>query len=204
MALFHDDLRVQVDEAALAVWMKALRENLGEFKGLSGSDFSTQVGTGNGHSRVESKGKVEFTKADARSELVFVDDLVISFQVTSDALPQPWLTTSPEPAPYEAQARRFLDHLLAQRGAEAHAMMHESLKRQVDPEKLAAGIGGLIERVGALKEVRLSRNEFSAEGVPQLKFLYAVEFESKTIEAWVRFEFTPWKGWLVGFDVTTS
>jgi len=204
MALFHENLRVQVDEPVLAVWMGALRNHLGEFQGLAGSEFSTNASTKNGHSRVESEGKVRFSKAEAKSKLVYEDDHVIAFEVTSDALPQPWLTTSPDPSSYEKRAGEFLGHMLAARGAEAYAMMHESLQRQLTAEKISGGMAALTERLGAVKDVRPSRHEFSAEGTPQLKFFYAIEFERNTIEAWVRFEFTPWKGYLVGFDVSTN
>src|SRR6516225_963927 len=42
-ALFHPDLRQEVDEPVLAAWMTAVRKNLGKYRGLSLTDFHTDI-----------------------------------------------------------------------------------------------------------------------------------------------------------------
>ncbi len=85
--MMHPELQKLVDAPVLAVLAQSMKENLGAFKGLSKTNFNTSSSYENGVKKVESSGEVLFEKGTATSELVYMNDLLTSFNVKSPKLP---------------------------------------------------------------------------------------------------------------------
>ena len=90
MALCHPAMKEEVDAPVLGAWMAVVKANLGEFKGLSKTDFNTSTDYKNGHWITESKGTVNFEKGQAQAELRFINGKIVFFHVTSDKIPVAW------------------------------------------------------------------------------------------------------------------
>ena len=91
MDLLDPSVGDRVDEAVLAAWMSAVKEGLGEFKGLSKTNFNTSSETVNGVAVVESKGTVNLEKGEATSELVLHDGKIVRFFVASEKVGTDWM-----------------------------------------------------------------------------------------------------------------
>lgn len=201
MAQFDPEVAAQVDEPVLALWMAAIREHLGGFKGLAGSKFSTSSSTVNGTSRLESSGTVHFEKGDATSSLVYQDGRIIKFEVLSDKLPQPWFVGPPAEELYVSRGRACLEALLTERLEDARALMHESLRQKVDPDAAAKGIQGFLDKLGGFTSLEPAGSRFEAGATPLLEIRYTIQGGSGTAVGTIGFQFTPWKGELMSFDV---
>ncbi len=201
---FHPEMLELVDPAPLKVWMDALSEHLGEFKELSGSNFSTSTHTEGGRTLVKSEGTVIFAKGEARSILHLVDDKVIKFELTADKLPNPWMTRSPVAGPYIARATTFMRHLIQGQVAEARALMHEALRAEISEQDLEQGLAALRDQLGDGPSIEAGAPEFSATGTPTLRLPFTVKGSESTAEGHVTFQFTPWKGHMIAFRLRPS
>jgi hypothetical protein len=201
MAQFDPEVAAQVDEPVLALWMAAIREHLGAFKGLAASKFSTSASTANGRSRLESSGTVHFEKGDATSSLVYVDGKIVKFEVLSDKLPDPWFQAPPANAHYVARGQACLEALLQLRVEDARAMMHESLRQKVDAETAAKGIEAFVDKLGGFTSLTPTGSRFEPGKTPLLEVTYAIQGGSGAAVGTIGFQFTPWKGELTSFDV---
>lgn len=201
LALFDPLLVEKVDAPVLALWMKAVHDHLGRFKGLAKSKFSTSSSTENGHDRLESSGRIEFEKGEGESKLVFLDDKVIAFELRAEALPQPWFTQAPDLALYKERAQVLLRALLAGERELALRTMHENLRKQVEGGPGFDGAGRLGDQIGEISDMTVVEESFSAEGTPSLDLRYTILGAKGRAIGRVGFQFTPWRGELVSFDV---
>lgn len=201
MARLHPDLQTEIDEPVLALWIDAVRTHLGRFEGLAAGNFSTSSKTENGRAVVETSGKARFEKGEAQAELTVVDGRVHAFRLEAARLPQPWFDSAPDVAPYEAAGAEYLTMLLTDRLDEATPRMHENLRREMPPEELEAGIQGLHARVGGFVSIEATDHEFEAGGTPEITIRYAVQCEKQAVAGRVRYQFSPWKAHLVGFNL---
>lgn len=199
--MFDPGVQAEIDTEVLAVWMAAIRENLGEFKGLKGSNFSTSSKVENGVTVVETEGTAEFEKGEARSELTVVDGKIRGFSVTSDALPDPWFTELPDSRRYVELGRECLEKLMTGDIDGATALMHEGLREVVEPEKMRAGMERLRALTGDLVEIEKADEVFEAKEPPVLRLRYRVAGQASEVLGDVRFDFTPWKGHLRAFKL---
>ena len=201
MERLHPELRAKIDEPVLAVWMAAVKTHLGAFDGLSAGNFSTSSRTENGRSVVEAKGTVRFEKGDAKAELKLVEDQVVAFWLTADALPAEWFQEAPDVTSYVEDGREVLTLLLTGGMEEAYSRMHESLQREMPLEQLGPGLEGLHARVGDFVSMEATGHEFEPGDTPELKIHYAVTCKDKPAVGYVRYQFSPWKAHLVGFNL---
>jgi hypothetical protein len=87
LALCDPALRDQIDAPVLAQWMGQVRKQLGDYKGLSSSDFSTSANTTEQGTLIQSEGTVHFQSGDAKSELEFLNNLLVKFSIESEKIP---------------------------------------------------------------------------------------------------------------------
>lgn len=201
MARIHPDLHEELDEPVLAVWIEAVRGHLGRFEGLSAKNFSTSSREEDGRDVIETHGTAEFEKGEAKAELTLVDGKVYAFRLTADALPNPWFLEAPDVTSYEEAGGEFLTMLLTNRIDEAILAMHENLRAEMPPEKLKPAIENLRARSSDFRMIEVLDHEFKAGETPELVIRYDVSCERGSLAGRVRYQFSPWKGHLVGFNL---
>jgi len=201
LELFDVRLLEKVDAPVLAMWMKAIHDNLGAFKGLAKSKFSTSSSKQDGHDRLESSGRIEFEKGEGESKLVFLDDKVIAFELRADAMPQPWFTGAPDTTLYRERAEVLLRALLANERELALREMHENLRKQVLDGSQFDRAYELGQKIGAVTDMTVVDESFSAEGTPSLDLRFTIGGKNARAIGRVGFQFTPWRGELIAFDV---
>jgi hypothetical protein len=200
-AMFHPALRENVDEPMLAVWMRAARENLGEFKGLSKADFSTSVRYVDGAKHTESSGKVRFEKGEARSELVFRDDQLTKFNIESEKIPGDWFKSGPATIDlYHQRGQTFLEALFEKRAKDAFAMMHADFQAQLPLDKLEPMAVKVADAFGKIKSLKHDRDELDGPA-GTLRIHYRLECEKAKASANALFTFVGLKGHITGFNV---
>jgi len=198
-ALFHPDLAAQIDEPVLAAWVKAVREHLGAYKSLSGTNFNTSVKQTGGHKVVVSEGTVVFEKGEARSKLRYIDDKIVAWEVKSEALPKNWFTQLEDRSLYDARARTFLQTLMQGNVQEALAQMHENLRVKFQPETFAKGLQTIAARYGKLDSIEELSHDFKAGPPQELVLRYTLHGAKESAVARVRFQFTGMQGHILGF-----
>ena len=200
-AMFHPALREEVDEPVLAVWMRAAKEGLGAFQGLSKTDFSTSVEYKDGAKNTESKGKVLFEKGQAQSLLVFRDDQIVKFEIESERIGKDWFKAGPADAVlYLGRGQTFLDAFAGGRTKDAFAMMHAELQKQVPADKLQAMADQVAQAFGKVQSLKPARDEFDPTA-QTLCVYYRAECEKTPAEADVLFRFLGLKGHILGFNM---
>lgn len=200
-ALFHPDMATQVDEPVLAAWMQAVELHLGAFKGMSGSHFNTSVNYKNGKKVVESKGTVKFERGDATSNLKYIDDKIVAWEVQSDAMPANWFTKLDEVSLYDTSARTLLTALMKGEEEAALALMHENLRKKFAPGSLAQSLAGVVERHGELEGIEALPTEFVAGPPAELLLRYTLRGSKGSLPALVRFRIEGMRMHLLGLAV---
>lgn len=199
-AMFHPALQNEVDEPVLALWMRAAKENLGAFKGLAKTNFSTNVKYVDGAKISESSGKVLFEKGEARSELVFRDDRLVKFDIESDRIPKDWLKAGIADAGlYHERGKAFLQAFAGGQFKAAFDMAHADLQTQIPLEKLKSMGQAVSARYGKVKSLAHLRDE-ADPAAGTLRVFYRVEGEKGPATADVLFRFIGLKGHIYGFN----
>ena len=200
--MLHPDLREQVDAPVLAAWMKAIKDNLGDLKGLSKSDFSTSTTEADAGTLTKSEGTVNFEKGSATSLLVFLEGEIVEFDVDSDELPKDWFQGPADTTLYQQRGEKLLRLLLTDEVEEGYAMFHEALQGQYSLAELKADMASIAPQLGALEEIEYDSDEFERTGTAQkLTVFFKVTGEGGTVDAYVRFQFEGMKGHLIAFRV---
>jgi len=200
MALFTPELKNEVDEPVLAVWIKAFNENLGAYKGMSATDFSTSSKIENGATLYETKGTATFEKGDAKSMLKYVNGKINAFNIDSDKMPKDFFKGPASTELYRARGKEFIEKALGGKVSDAWNMMHSALQEKVPLDRLKQMMEKDLSASGYLKSVKFGSEE-SVTGPPyELKVFFDVVGEKGGFRALVRFEFSHVKGHLLGFD----
>lgn len=203
LELFHPALREEVDEPVLAAWMRAFNEDLGEFKGLSSSGFSTSTKTTGAGTVTESEGTVNFEKGAAQSKLVFLDGKITEFNVESEALSTDWFADGPaDTTLYEDRGEEMLRRFLTGDAAGAHAMFHESYQEHFTLAEVEEQVASAVPALGALASIKATSDEFTQSGTAQrLTVFYDVTCANEEAQASVTFRFVGLKGHIVEFKM---
>jgi hypothetical protein len=202
MALFHPSVREEFDEPVLAAWMAAMRKNFGKYQGLSATHFSSAVRYQNNAKIVESKGTVNFEKGTVQSEIHSIDDLIVAIDVAPEQLPADWFQGPVGTELYRRRGEQFLTNLMSDKYEAAHQMTHENFQKNIPLEKLKDAVAGVREDTGKLKSVTYKAERFVADTTPpELILYYDVTGENAETPAKVVFQFIPFKGHLVMFNV---
>jgi len=197
-AMTHPDIRDGIDEPVLAQWMKAFKENLGELEGLSAADFSTNV-EGN---VLKTEGTVKFTKGSAHSQLTFVDDQIVQFNVESDQMPDDWFKGPSDTAVYRQRGEKLFRHLVGGEADQAHAMLHENVQAQFSLAKVKEVAASIQTQFGALKSITFDSDAYEKTATGQfLDMVFQFAFEKGKAEGAVRFQFVGLKGHPVRFGI---
>jgi len=202
MALMHPALCKEIDEPVLQAWINEVNTRLGKSKGLSKLDFHTNTKTDNGLVIVESNGTVNFEKGTAKSEITFVGDQIVKFNVVSDKIPPDWFKSLPSSELYHKRAEEFLRDALEGRPEKAFAMMHEALQANMPLEKLQPALEKMQADTGKLKSVAFEKEEFQGGDKEQwLKVYYKLGMEKGTATGFLQFRFVGLKGHITAFNV---
>jgi hypothetical protein len=201
-ALFHPALLEQVDEPVLAAWMASVKSELGNYTGLSKTDFSTSVKYEDGAKIAESKGTVNFEKGTAKSEITLRDDRIVAWNVVSDKIAPDWFRGPASTELYQQKGRDFLQKALSGDVQAAFDMEHESLQQALPLEKFKAALEDVIRSNGAAKAIQYESAAVAGKSPKlTLKLLYKVEFEKSPVPASVDFQFAGLKGHMTAFAV---
>jgi flagellar basal body-associated protein FliL len=201
-ALFHPALLEQVDEPVLAAWMASVKSELGNYIGLSKTDFSTNMKYEDGAKIVESKGTVNFEKGTAKSEITLRDDRIVAWNVVSDRIAPDWFRGPTSTELYQQKGREFLQKALTGDVQAAFDMEHESLQEALPLEKFTRALETVGRSGGGLKAIQYESSTLSGES-PRLtmRLMYKVEFEKGTVPASIDFQFVGLKGHMTAFAV---
>jgi hypothetical protein len=200
LALCDPALREQIDAPVLAAWMTEVHKQLGDYKGLSKTSFSTEANTTDQGTLVHSEGTVNFQKGDATSDLEFLNDLLVKFSINSDKIPPDWFTGPTDTTLYRERGEKFIRKLFESNKKETVEMMHESLRQTLPDDKLESMMEELAAQAGPLKSIEFQEAKFSADDVQRLVVSYRVECEKNSLDATVSFHFAGLQGHLSGFD----
>ncbi|MEW6358996.1 MAG: hypothetical protein AB1696_21870 [Planctomycetota bacterium] len=201
-AMLHPAFSNLLDEPVLQLWMNGVKEGLGEYKGLSATNFNASTNKTDKGWLTESKGTVNFEKGTAESELQMLDGKITMFKVDSDKIdPKKWFAAAPKSPFYHERGKNFLTLLLTDKVNDAFAMMHESLQQAMPLDKLNQAMPSVKERFGGLKSIEFASEEFTPGDSPKLKVLYKVLCEKGETTGYVTFQFIGLKGHILGFRV---
>lgn len=200
LALCDPALREQIDAPVLATWMAEVNKQLGEFQGLSKADFSTEANTTDKGTFVHSEGTVNFQKGEAKSDLEFLDDLLVKFSVNSDKIPKDWFTGPTDTTLYKERGEKLIRKLLESNAKESAEMMHESLRANLPDDKLNAMMEELTVKAGPLKSIECLDAKFTTDEKQTLTVSYRLDCEKGALDSTVDFDFAGLKGHLTGFN----
>jgi hypothetical protein len=199
-AQFHPALKEEEDEPILAAWMGVVKKNLGNYQGLSKTDFNTSTKYENGQKTTESSGTVNFEKGQAHAELVFLDGKLVKFLVKSEKLPNDWFTGPMGTELYRERGKEFLTRFMSNKPDAAFSMMHPALKDKMPLDKLTKLSAENCSKAGKLRAVTYqSENYDPKEQI--LEVHYALECENASVKPLVKFEFVGLKGHMVAFNL---
>lgn len=193
-------LRKEIDAPVLGAWLNEVRATLGEYRGLSKSNFNTSMNTNDTGTTIESKGTVHFEKGDASSELKFQNNLVTAFSIDSDKLKGDWFKGPTDTKPYRERAEQFIRKFFAQDAAGAKALMGEALIKAVPDDKLKEFMAKIVGEFGPLKTATFREEKFTTEEGQALHVYYDLVGEKGKASGEVNFRFVGLKGHLNGFD----
>lgn len=201
LALCDPALRDEIDAPVLAAWMNEVRTQLGEFQGLSKTNFNTSSKVTTEGSFTESKGTVNFVRGSAESELMFRNDLLVQFTITSDKLPDGWFKGPADTALYRSRGEQFLTKFLQNDTNGAFAMMHEKLQEAAPRDKLKAMSESIVSQTGPLQSITFEDEQFSTDEGERLTLHYRCKCEKLELTGEVVFRFVGLKGHLAAFNV---
>lgn len=201
-ALFHPALLEQVDEPVMAAWMASVKTRLGNYIGLSKTDFSTSMKYDNGAKIVESKGTVNFEKGTATSEITLRDDRIVAWNVVSDKITPDWFRGPASTELYQRKGREFLQKALTGEFQAAFEMEHESLQQALPLENFKAALESVSRSGGAVKTIEYESSTVAGKSPKlTLRLVYRVDLEKGTVPASVEFQFVGLKGHMTAFAV---
>lgn len=197
-------LAAMVDKPVLAAWAKAVKEGLGDFKGLSKSNFNTKSSSKDGVSVLETEGTVLFEKGEGRSTILLGDDKVVRFFLDSDQVTLDFLKDPAIAELCKARGQEFLTSFLTGKADETFELMHAVLQNQLPLEKLSTMIANVTGKVGALKSVAFDSLKYAHPKGESFTLLlyYKVECANDSTTARVTFQFKDMAVHLNSFDLS--
>lgn len=212
----HQDLLAALDRPVLHAWMTAVKEHLGDVKGISQKGlrgtykFDKQVSQSEKGEKSEKQvrvlnaaARVVFTKGTAQSELWVHEGKIIRFEVTSDKIPDNWIKDIQDTEMYRAEGAAFLKVLLEGEHEMAYDLQHETLQKVMTLEKLKAIGVDAKANVGKVKTVTWKSERFDIQPEKyKLRIRYKVVCEKESTDAVVDFQFLKMEARIVAFDLT--
>jgi hypothetical protein len=202
LVLLKPEVRTGIDPPVLPAWMKAMKSDLGAYKGLSG--FKTSSNFTNGATRTESAATVDFEKGTAQSDLIFLDGQIAGFHVRSPQIPDDWFQGPDSTELYRSRGREFLQDLFHGDTDAAFALMDSKLQKKIPRDELKSKLAEAKARTGPLKSVDYESETIDAGSGHALTVLYRIEGESAKSPAKITFEFVGFKGAMADFDLAAS
>lgn len=202
--LMHPALRAEIDPPVLAAWMKEVQTKLGDYQGISATEFSTSTRYENGRQVTQCQGNVLFTHGTATSELVFHDGQLTRFQIESPQIPKRWFQGPEDTSIYQEHGRQFLTAFFSNKSDVAFGLMHEALQEAMPKERLVELTGKLTEALGALQSIDYTKDEFTTGDDESLVIYFKVIGEKDSTTASTRFQFIGMKGHMTAFDMAAE
>ncbi len=198
-AQFHPELAQKVDDPVLAAWMKAVKRDLGAFKGMSASNFKTSINQTSNGSEVTSKGVAEFEKGEAESMLKLLDDKIVAWEVKSKSLPKNWFSSLEDASFYDRKARAFLGAVLTGDAETSWKLMHPNLQAKLKAEDWPGAVKRIQERYKD-QTLALDHHDFKPAPPQEVVMFYGVA-GTEGAPITVRFQFEGMVGHLLGFKI---
>jgi hypothetical protein len=200
-ALLAPSLRAKVDEPLLAAWIASINKNLGPFQKLSSTDFSTFSRLGPNGKQLDTKGTVEFAQGTAKSRLVFVNNLVEEFTVTSPQLPDDWWVPAAESDFYQRRGEEFLTALLRGDTPKAFSLVDPALQQVTPQEKMADLAETFVAKEGLPQQIDYAARRVDAKAAHQLRIFYKLPEKEGETFASVSFVFKELQAQIVDFEL---
>lgn len=185
MGSFTPELREEIDAPVLAAWLERFNSELGVF--TKTTNFNYNMKNTNGMTTTVVAGTAHFQKGEAEVELTYIGDQINAFQINTPALEGDWFNGPKDVALYQDQTVAFLKAFAGDRPSDAYAMMHESLKKELDEDAAAKMSENVTSVIGELQEVKIIGTEFSKEDGDELTVSATVVADSKNVDATVVF-----------------
>lgn len=173
--VMHPELQQQIDKPLLADWMRQVNTSLGEYKGMSWTDWNTSWKVENGVQRMEAKGTFNFDKGSAQADFVYVDDRLVSFNVKSEKLAGDWFRGPSDATLYRQRGAQFLEHLYQREFDEAYALTDRRFRDAVKREVLEHAADEMQSVLGAVQKIEYDDRQWLDEGSGRLAIYYRVE-----------------------------
>lgn len=195
----------QIDPPVVKMWMDWVNEKLGGYKGLAATEFNTNKKmTGEG-TLVISEGRAEFEKGEAQVKLSLLNDKIVSFEVTSDALKGNWFKLPLKGPFYRDRAKKFIKHLIDLEIETALDITHKELRKQLTIEQCKSAIAPLVEEGESLESITVVNEEFiDGKEDKSLKIGMMCQFKNGKMLAYVRFDFDSVRAHLMAFRLPCS
>jgi hypothetical protein len=203
-ALLAPSLRAKIDEPVLAAWVDTINKRLGPFQKLSGSNFSTFSRLGPNGKEITTKGTVEFADGTANSRLVFVNDLVEEFTVTSPQLPDDWWAAAAESDFYRQRGEEFLTALLDGDTQKAFSLVDPALRQVTPLEKMADMAEKFVANEGRPQQIEYATRRIDAKAAHPLRIFYKIPGKEGQTYGSVSFVFKDLQAQIVDFELAVD
>ena len=196
----HPALREEIDVPVLTAWMQAIQEHLGEFQGLSATNFTSSGRISDGTLVLKIQGEVQLERGTAQSELVTFGGKLTRFNVDTKALPNGWFQGPAKSDLYQTRSKKFLNTFLKANGDDIREQMDDVLKGMANDKELADQLAWLTGYAGEIKSI-----DYVSEGMETIRDhqRLTVRFLAKgteaNVEATVSFQFEGLKGYLIAY-----
>ncbi|MFT5524964.1 MAG: hypothetical protein ACI9HK_002928 [Pirellulaceae bacterium] len=202
--LLDPELREKLDDPVVDAWVAVLKKDLGDYKGLSWTDFKTSVNYVDGKKIQEARGMFLFENDKVDAEFTYRDGKLVKFNVHPRTIGKTWSHRPSTTKLYEERAISFVKELANGDVDAAFGLMHESLQKQMSLEQLK-GVRRLVDqKVGRLKAAKIERVEVEIDKTYKLTIFLELDFENVKQFGTVGFQFTNLRGYLTSFNLAAE
>lgn len=203
ISMCHPAIREKVDAPVLLAYMNSAHDHLGSYTRMSPTDFNSSSNFSGNVKTVEIKGTAEFEKGKAKTELVYQNDVITSFEIVPENFSRDWIKKLAGTKLFQDRGKEFLNLIVSGENEKAYSQMHEELKKIITPEKLGEMSKKVSEILGKPKSIVFDSEKMEVS-VPNESYLYIdfkVEGDKATLNGQVKFQFIGFKAFILGFYI---
>ncbi|MEQ1904768.1 MAG: hypothetical protein ABL888_11325 [Pirellulaceae bacterium] len=195
-ALFGEELRESIDRPMMISLANQMRVRLGKLD-VFGKPKIIRAGENNELIRLETD--VMFEQGVCKPIFVFKDQKLAGFQFETPILDN-WFSGVDSIDYYRDFGRKFIDEFLAGKHAEALAMCHPVLQKQLPDDTLPKMIERIKQELGEVKSIEFVRPLQEINGLTQKIYLYYnVNGTQNSKQCLISLQFSGMKAHFVGF-----
>ncbi len=195
-ALFGDELRDSIDRPMMISLANQMRSRLGKLD-VFGKPTIVRAGENNELVRLETD--VMFERGVCKPVFVFKDQKMAGFQFETPILDN-WFGGVDSIDAYRDFGRKFIDEFLAGKHAEAFAMCHPVLQKQLPDDTLPKMIEAIKAELGEVKSVEFVRPLQEINDRTQKIYLYYdIQGAQQSKQCLISLQFAGMKAHFVGF-----